>query len=269
MHVAALHTYPVKGCQRVDQASAYVLPWGLLGDRRWLIVDEDGVAVTQRENVALTRVFPRTVDGGLRLRAAGREELSVEEPVVGERVAVSVFSFTGTATGAGAAADAWLSEVLSQKVRLVWQDDTGQRGVPPKYAQSGDSVVFQDEFPVTLANLASLDALNDLIAESGSLEGPLPMTRFRPNIELAGATAWLEDSWNGGRVRIGEVEFRVPKGCGRCVVTTTDQDTGERGHEPLRALGVHRNVNQKLLFATNLIPEGMGTIRVGDPVEAV
>jgi uncharacterized protein YcbX len=269
MYVAALHTYPVKGCQRVDKNSAYVLPWGLAGDRRWLIVDEDGDAVTQRENTGLTKIFPRTVDGGLRLSAAGRQDLFVDEPIVGTRVDVSVFDFTGTAVGAGPVADAWLSEVLDQKVRLVWQDDTGQRGVPPKYAQSGDSVVFQDEFPVSLANLASLDALNDLIAEPGSLEAPLPMTRFRPNIELADAKPWVEDSWIGGRIRVGEVVFRVPKPCGRCVVTTTDQDTGERGQEPLRALGRHRNVNQKLLFATNLIPDNMGTISVGDPVDVV
>jgi uncharacterized protein len=73
---------------------------------------------------------------------------------------------------------------------------------------------------VTPANLASLDALNPLIAESGSLEGPLPMTRFQPNIVLGAAAPWVEDGWTGGRIRVGDVTFRVPVECGRCVVTT-------------------------------------------------
>ena len=73
-------------------------------------------------------------------------------------------------------------------------------------------MVFQDDFPVSLANLASLAALNDLIAESGSVEGPLPITRFRPNIVLAGAEPWAEDAWTGGRLRIGEATFHVPEG---------------------------------------------------------
>jgi MOSC domain-containing protein len=73
-------------------------------------------------------------------------------------------------------------------------------------------MMFQDDFPVSLANLASLAALNDLIAESGSAEGPLPITRFRPNIVLAGAEPWAEDAWTGGQLRIGEATFHVPEG---------------------------------------------------------
>jgi uncharacterized protein len=269
MRVASLHIYPIKGCHRLDRDSVSVLPWGVAGDRRWLIVDEFGDAVTQRENVALTRIFPKPIEGGLLLSAPGCSDLKVAEPTFGPRLAVSVFSFSGVAAAGGPEADAWLTEALGQPVRLAWLDDTSQRGVPAGYGEPGDRVAFQDEFPVTLGNLNSLAALNDHIAESGSLEGPLPMTRFRPNIVIADAPPWAEDGWNGGRVRIGEVVFRVPKGCGRCVVTTTDQETGERGHEPLRSLGTQRNVDQKLLFATNLISDGVGTVRVGDTVTPV
>jgi uncharacterized protein YcbX len=47
-------------------------------------------------------------------------------------------------------------------------------------------------------------------------------------------------------------------------VTTTDQETGERGHEPLRTLGRFRTVNQRILFATLLVPEGPAKVIVGD-----
>jgi uncharacterized protein YcbX len=81
------------------------------------------------------------------------------------------------------------------------------------------------------------------------------------------APAWAEDAWH--RVRIGEVVFRAPEPCGRCVVTTTDQASGARGREPLRTLGRFRKVGAKLLFGQNLIPESSGTLHVGDPLTLV
>src|SRR5690606_24730512 len=123
------------------------------------------------------------------------------------------------------------------------------------YGEPGDRVSFADAYPVLLANAASLEALNGWLAEEGSPEGALPMARFRPNIVISGAAPGAEAGWLGRRRRIGGVTFRAVKPCDRCVVTTTDQETGERGHEPLRTLGKRRNIDQKLLFGTNLIPD--------------
>jgi uncharacterized protein YcbX len=265
MHVESLHTYPVKGCHRVDHEEITVEPWGVVGDRRWLIVDEDGRAVTQREVPALTGLRAAIPpDGGLRMSLPGRDDLTVAEPVLGPLAGISVFAWRGQATLADPGAHEWLTAGLGLPVRLVWQDDLGRRAPDSPNVRPGDRMVFQDDFPVSLANLASLAALNDLIAESGSMEGPLPITRFRPNIVLAGAEPWAEDAWTGGRLRIGDATFHVPEGSGRCLVTTTDQETGERGHEPLRTLRQHRNVGQRLLFATLLVPEGPAPVRVGD-----
>ncbi|MFE1823462.1 MOSC domain-containing protein, partial [Streptomyces anulatus] len=95
-------------------------------------------------------------------------------------------------------------------------------------------------------------------------EGPLPMDRFRPNVVIGGTEAWAEDGWR--RIAIGGVAFTVAKPCGRCVITTTDQHTAERGREPLLTPARHRRFGKQLVFGQNLIPEGMGVIRVGDPV---
>ena len=172
------------------------------------------------------------------------------------------------ATPAGPAADAWLTGVLGQEVRLVWLDDPTRRPVEPEYARPDDRVSFADAYPLLLTNAASLDALNGWIAAGDSGEGPVPMTRFRPNLVVASAAAWAEDGWLGHRLRIGPVTFRVVKPCDRCVVTTTDQETGDKGREPLRTLGRYRNIDQKLLFGVNLIPDPpYGAITVGDPVE--
>jgi uncharacterized protein YcbX len=54
------------------------------------------------------------------------------------------------------------------------------------------------------------------------------------------------------------------------VITTTDQATGERGQEPLRALAGRRALAAgKLAFGQNLIPDGAGTLHVGDALTLV
>jgi hypothetical protein len=266
VRLSALHTYPIKGCRRLDHETAVVEPWGLAGDRRWLITRPDGVAITQRDIAALALLRAIPADAGLSLGMPGRDPLLVPPLHPDPSAVVKVWSATVAATPAGVAADAWLSAALGQEVQLVWLDDPTRRAVNPEFSEPGDRVNFADGYPVLLTNTASLARLNDWIFEGGSDEGPLPMARFRPNVVVDGAEPFAEDDWIGKRIRIGEVTFRAPKPCGRCVVTTTDQETGERGREPLRTLARHRNVDTKLLFGLNLIPDAPGQIRVGDSV---
>ncbi|TML30054.1 MAG: MOSC domain-containing protein [Actinobacteria bacterium] len=265
MRLASIHTYPVKGLHRIDRDAARVQPWGLAGDRRYLLIDGDGRMLTQRQEPRLTQLRPSYVDGRLVVRTVGRSDLDVA-PAPGELIEVEVWRTRVLASLVGEVADRWLSEALDRKVRLVYLDDPTRRPVDPDYGTAADRVSFADGYPLLLTNSASLDVLNDWIAESGSDEGPLPMTRFRPNVVVAGARAWAEDGWVGRRLRIGGVGFRMPKACGRCVVPTTDQETGVRGREPSRTLARHRTVDQKLLFGINLIPDGTGEIRVGDEI---
>jgi len=283
MRLSSIHTYPVKGCHRIDHESAVVQPWGLAGDRRWLIADDEGRMLTQREEPGMTQLSPSIVDGALLLRTEGRPDLTVPAPAADELTEVAVWSTPVGLSPAGEEADAWLSGALDRKVRLYHLDDPTRRPVDPDYGESTDRVSLADGFPLLLANSASLAAVNDWVAEESPHEWPLPMTRFRPSVVVEGAPAWAEDGWLGGRLRIGRrtlagagsasvaggVTFRAPKPCGRCVVTTTDQESGARGREPLRTLGKHRNIGRKLLFGLNLIPDGTGEIRVGDEVEVV
>jgi uncharacterized protein YcbX len=270
MRVTSLHTYPVKGCHRIDQERAVVQPWGLVGDRRWLVADDEGRMLTQRDDARLTQIYPSIVDGLLTLRHAGRPDLTVA-PIgsAGELTETLVWRTPVMLSRAGEDADAWLSATLDRKVRLYHLDDPTRRAVEPEHSRPGDRVSLADGYPLLVANAASLVALNDWLAEESPGEWPLPMTRFRPNVVVSGAPPWAEDGWVGRRLRIGGVVFRAPKPSDRCVVTTTDQETGVRGREPLRTLARHRNVRQKLLFGLNLIPDGAGELGVGDEVEVV
>jgi hypothetical protein len=265
MHVVSLHIYPIKGCYRTDVNAAAVQPWGLTGDRRFMIVDADHRMLTQREERGLVRIKP-SVDGDrLTLRARGHDDLVIDV-VAGPLVDTNVHSTAVVGALLDETAGKWISDVLDREAHLVWLDDPMRRHINPEYSRETDRVSFADGYPLLIANNASLDALNDWLLEAQSVEWPLPMTRFRPNVVIGGAAAWAEDEWTGQGISIGGVPFRVPKPCDRCVVTTTDQDTGDRGHEPLRTLARYRNVNQGLMFATNLIPDATGTIAIGDEV---
>lgn len=262
MRVTAVYTYPIKGCFRTEHREAAVEPWGLTGDRRFMVVDDADVMLTQREEPRLVRVKPELRGDRLTLRSAGMADLDVAV-VAGEPIDVKIFSDVVQASRVPAA-DGWLGAVLGRTARLLWLDDPTARPSKAGFSRAGDRVSFADGFPLMLANARSLDMLNDWLVEADSPEWPLPMSRFRPNLVVDGAPAWAEDAWTGRRVRVGDVWFRAPKQAGRCVVTTTDQDTGDRGREPLRTLARYRNVEQSLLFGLCLIPDQLGTIAVGD-----
>ncbi|MGK5638026.1 MOSC domain-containing protein [Streptomyces sp. URMC 126] len=268
----SVHVYPVKSMAGSSPGEAAVEPWGLAGDRRWMVTGRDGRFLTQRQLPRLALGAARGLPGGgVRISGPGAAplEVPVPDPVRRGTVTVEVFRDKVEAVPAGDEADAWLTAFLGVEARLVHMDDPAvRRPVDLRYGRRGDRVGFADGFPLLLTSAASLTALDALIAAGEHPdEAPLPMNRFRPNVVVAGTEPWAEDGWR--RVRLGEVAFRVVKPCGRCVVTTTDQRTAERGREPLHTLGRHRRGATGLVFGQNLIPEHPGVLRAGDPFEVL
>jgi len=269
--VTGLYRYPVKSCRGEQRVTAPVEPWGLAGDRRWMIVDRSGEVVTAREYPRLVLVTPFLTGGGLRLTGPGGSDLTVSAPGGDELIPVTVWQSRVLAAPAGAAADAWISAVTGEPVRLVYLDDPTRRRPNPDYSRDGDRVSFADGYPLLLTTDSSLAKLNEAIAAGpGAAEGPLPMRRFRPNVVVAGTAPWAEDGWR--RLRIGEVTFRAVKGCDRCVLTSIDPDTAATGKEPIATLARTRRWDGKVWFGVNLIPDDPGTgrsIQVGDPVQVL
>jgi uncharacterized protein YcbX len=263
--LSAINRYPVKSFRGESLTEAVLEPWGLAGDRRWMVVDADGKAITAREVNSMLLVRPRLVDDGLVLAATGQPELSVPRPTT-EPVAVSVHGKPLMAVPAPRT-DAWLGDVLGRPARLVYLADPTGRPTNPAFSRADDRVGFADAYPVLVATEGSLGALNGWIGDGPNAEvAPLPMTRFRPNLVIAATDAWAEDGWR--RLRIGAAEFRAVKGCDRCVMTTVDPSSAGRGKEPLATLARHRRWDGATWFGMNLIPDTPDvTIRVGDPVE--
>jgi uncharacterized protein len=262
--LASVHIYPLKSCAPLALEQASVQPRGLINDRRWMVVDTNGKFLTGREQPRLTLIRAVPIGMQLQLDAPGMPRLLMHPPTAdGERIAAEIWDDTITPLLADAAAHRWLSEFLGLPCQLVYMDVDCLRPVDPKYAQADDAVSFADGFPLLLISRAALDHLNAKLAQ------PISMLRFRPNLVVSGTAAHAEDGWQ--RVRIGTVEFDLVKTCTRCVFTTVDFERGERdpSGEPLRTLIGYRRTPKGITFGQNLIPRGVGTLRVGDPVEVL
>ena len=271
LQLTGIWRYPVKSCRGERLAEARVEPWGLAGDRRWMVVDTEGSPVTAREHPRMLLITPELDPGGdkITLSSPDLPDLVVPVPSGAELVQADVWGDALLASPAGDDAAAWLSGIIGEPVRLVYLDDPTRRPVRPDYSDPRDRVSLADTFPLLLTTEESLAALNEWIASGPkAAQGPVPMRRFRPSVVVSGAPAWAEDNWR--RLRIGPATFRSVKGCDRCVMTTVDPDTAAKGHEPLFALARHRRWDGKIWFGVNLIPDHPdpdALIRPGDPVE--
>ena len=259
--LTGLYRYPVKSLGGERLAALDVEPRGLAFDRHWMLVDRQGVFLTQRQWPRMA-LISATVDaaGRLRLSAAGRPDFTLDA-CVDQRLEVTVWGDRVNALAAGREADAWLSDLLDVSCRLVCFPVQGVRAVDPAFADPGDQVGFADGFPFLLIGQASLDELN------GRLARPVGMLRFRPNLVVGGCVPFAEDGWR--RIRIGELELRVAKPCSRCIIPTIDPATGQRGAEPLRTLSSYRRRGSKIYFGQNLVHRGSGRLEVGMPVEVL
>jgi uncharacterized protein YcbX len=258
--LSALHVYPIKSCAALTLHEATVEPRGLAGDRRWMVTDPDGKFMTARQYPRLTRVRAVPAGDALMLDAPDMPSMRLAASNAVARIETAVWRSVVQALPASSAADAWISAYLGLPARFVHMDANCVRAVNPDYGRPGDQVSFADGYPLMAISQAALDALNARLAR------PVPMLRFRPSLVVTGTAAHAEDGWK--RVRIGAIEFDVVKPCVRCVFTTIDFERGifDPTGEPLRTLTSYRRAPLGVTFGQNLIPRGVGTLRVGDAV---
>lgn len=269
LRVTGLFVYPVKSCRGLSLDVAELDDLGLVGDRRFLVVDETGKFLTQRTHARMAQIATALDAVRLTLSAEGAGAVSVaraSDPRAPLR-SVTIWKHSELqAEDCGPEAAQWLSDFLGARLSLVRIGPAFERNVLKKAGRPGDVFNFADAVPLLIAGEASLADLNDRIQENGG--EPVPMERFRPNLVVSGAAPFAEDDWPVAR--IGDVVLRNAGKSIRCIVTTTDQQTGERGKEPLRTLATFRRDADDptgVCFGTNFIHETKrGTLRVGDAV---
>lgn len=239
--IASLHVYPIKGCRGVGVERGDVAVTGLaaggVGDREWMVVDEGGRFLTQRELPRLALVGVEVSARGLRLTAPHMQPCDVALDARGGTREVVVWRSTVLATDAGAGPAKWMSDWLAHDVHLVRFDRSRPRECNREFAgDSGAHTMFADGYPILVASSASLDELNARLSARG--HRALPMNRFRPNLVIDGLPAFDEDHVD--TIAVAGVVLRLVKPCVRCQVTTTDQANARVGVEPLPTLGEFR-----------------------------
>jgi uncharacterized protein YcbX len=160
----------------------------------------------------------------------------------------------------------WLTEVVGRDVRLVSTDQPWKVNIPhPDFVRIHETEKsrFYPASPISVSNTASLDALN------ARLEAPIPMNRFRMNIVVDGLDAWDEERID--TMRSPTLELEGITAAERCIIITTDQETGERKKsDVLRELSkFHRKPKGErfgsgLAFGTYLAVGREGLLKVGD-----
>jgi uncharacterized protein YcbX len=260
--VASLHVHPIKSCRAMDLVAVRFDPLGPLYDRRFMIVDDAGRFLTQRELPKLATITPRLGPTSLLITAPHMPQLKVAMTQHGARtIEIEVWRFKGPAEDVGDHAADWLSSLLERPCRLVRWSAAALREVNPSHARTQSATAFTDGYPVLLMNEGSVEDLGKRVGQR------VAMNRFRPNLVVRGAEPYAEDAWR--RIRVGELELDVVKPCTRCVTTTTDQLTGERGKEPLATLATYRAREGEVVLGQNCVHMTLGSVRVGDEVEVL
>ena len=278
MIVSELCIYPFKSCQGIKLQQAKVTPKGFVGDREFMLVTQKGKFLTQRQfpqlakvkvQISDERVFLSTVDTQIK-------PLTFQPTLTGTEIEVEIWRDRTLAIDQGDEVAEWFQAFLEldshKKCRLVRQSPQHIRLLNRRYkTPTQQSVSFADSYPYLLTATASLTELNHRIREMEPQNYyPISMDRFRPNIVVNTEQSFVEGNWKS--IQIGEVKFILVKPCSRCIITTTNQETGitNKFREPLRTLGTFRQFGEQgVLFGEYMIPQSVGIIQVGDAVKVL
>lgn len=272
--IARLFVYPVKSCAPVELREAQLTETGFDLDRAWMVVDERGEFVTQRELPRMALVRPQLKHSEVVLRAPGMLALHLSVDTVEEPVRVRLWDEEVAAYDMGAVAAQWFSDFLGRPLRLVRFDPDHKRASSLKWTGGVEALnQFSDGYPLLVASTASLDLLNGKLQAAG--HAPVTMERFRPNIVLEGVEAHDEDRIGELRIATGEgdVVLRPVKPCARCPIPDIDPATAKSDPAVGAMLATYRRderVKGGITFAMNaIVVEGIDrTLRVGQPASA-
>ena len=272
-HIARLFVYPIKSCAGVELKEAVLTETGLDLDRAWMVVDEEGEFVSQRElpRMALVKVQLRHYD--VVLKAPGMLGLHLQIDAVEAPVRVRVWDDEVAAYDMGDTAAQWFSDFLGKKLRLVRFDPEHKRLSNMQWTGGVEAPnQFSDGYPLLVLSEGSLAELNRRLRDAG--QEAVGIERFRPNIVLAGLEAHDEDRLDIMRVAADqEVQLKPVKPCARCPIPNIDPATAESSPHVTDAMQAYRSnpvVDGALTFGTNVIVlQGVDQVlRVGQQVSA-
>lgn len=262
MKLSKIFIYPIKSLAGVEVNSSKLDELGLEYDRRWMIIsNSDGKALTQREYAELSQFCVNIKSDQIHITHRKNSKFEITLPLtltVGETVKVKIWDDECDALKADSIANTLLSAQINKDVALVYLPLNRGRVVNQKYANPSDRTAFTDGFPMLICGEESLNYLNSKLDEA------LTMERFRPNLIFNGGNPHCEDKFQN--FTIGSTHLKAVKPCSRCVITTINPLTSQKGIEPLKTLATYRVFDNKVMFGMNVICISGDSIRIGDTI---
>ena len=258
-YLSAINIYPVKSFSGISVNHCEVTVKGLQYDRKWMLIDQYNQFLSQRKLPEMALIKPSLHKDQLQLSAPGMENVCFPlNPTGGKKINTRIWQDDCIARLISPEIDQWLSDFLHTTCQIVYQPEETVRLVDQQYARPQDKVFFSDGFPFLIISENSLVELNH------EMDIDLPMSRFRPNLVINGCEGYAEDYWRN--ISIGKIDFRLPKPCSRCSITTIDPETAQSIKEPLKTLNRLRKWNRQVYFGQNAIHDNCGIVKVGNPV---
>jgi uncharacterized protein len=252
-------TYPIKSLGGIPLRTARVFEKGLELDRRWMLVDEANTFLTQRVHPRMALFKLSILDEQLQVSfGSSSVKISLHDAPSARTFEARIWDDVVNVNEIDESLNQWFSNHLGLTCKLVHFPEINQRAVDAKYKVNNENVSLADAYPFLIIGQSSLDDLNS------KLPVPVPMNRFRPNFVFSGGEAFEEDQWRN--FTIGKNRFIRVKTCARCVLTTVDQQTAEKGIEPLYTLSTYRKQEAKVLFGQNLVAVDHHSVAVGDSI---
>lgn len=264
--ISHLFVYPIKSCAGVELKESLLIETGLEFDRAWMLVDESGEFMSQRELPRMALIQPQLKQFEMVLRAPGMLALHIALDAVEQPCTVRVWEDECAAFDMGDTAAQWFTDFLMQerppgipamKLRLVRFDPAHQRSSNMKWTHGKLALnQFSDGYPVLVISEASLQELNDRLVAAG--KAAVGVERFRPNIVLSGIQAHDED--RTAQIHIttseGELTLALIKPCPRCPIPDINPQTALSSPEVSQMLQTYRQdarVDNAITFGMNAI----------------
>jgi uncharacterized protein len=262
LKIHSLHVYPIKSCRGIDLKTAELVETGIKYDRHWMLVDEQGNFLTQRQLPQMAGISCQILDQSLIVTADNEDSLEVplEQTPAGSK-SVNIWNDTCKAAIVSTQASAWFSKVLGLACELVYLPESEKRQVDPRYAEPGKIVGFADGFPLLIVSLASIELLNEKLEQKVSID------RFRPNIVIEGCPAHAEDDWH--KIAIDNIVIQLAKPCSRCVIPSIDQHSSQKHPTILKTLATYRRSGNMIFFGQNGLHNRNGILTTGHPIQLI
>ncbi len=266
LKLSEIYIYPVKSLGGIHLDIANITTRGLKNDRRFMLIDENGRFMSQREHPQLAIFQTKIEDNFLKIIHKRTGQILLINLSSNSQLAplsVTIWDDETSAIEVSSEASAWFTQALNIPTRLVYMPEESQRKTDVQYALTGEEITsFSDGYPILIIGQSSLNDLNN------RLENPVNINRFRPNFVFTDGEPFEEDNWH--EFTVGNIRFFGVKPCARCIMTTIDQETGDKkSKEPLLTLNKYRKAGNKILFGQNVLISQLGTVSVGDDVTVI